>query len=70
MQGQWVTVFAFAYPVSSPILTTLTGHFDRRKVLIWSMADFAAANILAAETGTYGSLMNVRILSQDYSDRS
>ena len=60
--GQLVTVFAFAYAVSSPFLTTLTGHFDRRKVLIWSMAAFAAANILAAETGTYWSLMNVRIL--------
>lgn len=60
--GQLVTVFAFAYAVSSPILTTLAGAFDRRKVLILSMAAFVAANLLAAETSSYWSLMGARVL--------
>src|SRR5882672_1784359 len=46
--GQLVTIFAFTYAVSSPILTALTGGFDRRKLLILSMSAFAVANLAAA----------------------
>src|SRR5580658_3246474 len=42
MAGQLVTIFAFTYAVSSPILTALTGGIDRRKMLILSMSAFAA----------------------------
>lgn len=60
--GQLVTVFALAYAVSSPILTTLTGHLDRRKVLIGSMAAFVLANIAAFTAPGYWSLMGARVL--------
>ena len=45
--GQLVTVFALAYAVSSPILTTLTGPLNRRTLLIGAMAAFAVANLVA-----------------------
>lgn len=60
--GQLVTVFALAYALSSPVLTTFTGDLDRRKVLIGSMAAFVLANILAFEATGYWSLMGARIL--------
>lgn len=60
--GQLVTVFALAYALSSPILTTFTGHLDRRKVLIGAMGAFVLANILAFGATGYWSLMAARIL--------
>jgi predicted MFS family arabinose efflux permease len=60
--GQLVTFFALAYAVSSPVLTTATGGFDRRNVLILSMVSFIIANILASEAGSYWALMGARIL--------
>jgi len=50
--GQLVTIFAFTYAISSPILTALTGGFDRRKLLILSMSAFAVAN-MAGWDGVY-----------------
>ena len=60
--GQLVTIFALTYAVSSPVLTALTGGFDRRKVLILSMAAFAGANVVAAGASGYGSLVAARVL--------
>jgi predicted MFS family arabinose efflux permease len=60
--GQLVTVFALAYALTSPILTTLTGHLDRRRVLIGSMAAFALSNVLAFGATGYWSLMGARVL--------
>jgi hypothetical protein len=60
--GQLVTVFALAYAVSSPVLTTFTGHLDRRKVLIVSMVAFTLANVVAFEAKDYWTLMGARVL--------
>lgn len=60
--GQLVTVFALTYALSSPILTALTGSVDRRKLLIASMAAFAAANIVAWSASDYWTLMGARVL--------
>lgn len=60
--GQLVAVFAFAYAISSPILTTLTGAINRRKLLILAMGAFALANLLAWNATGYWSLMGARIL--------
>ena len=60
--GQLVTVFALTYAVSSPILTALTGSFDRRKLLILSMTAFALANIVAWAAKNYWWVMGARIL--------
>jgi len=60
--GQLVTIFALAYAVSSPVLTALTGGFDRRKVLILAMTAFAASNLVAASASSYWSLAGARFL--------
>lgn len=60
--GQLVTVFALAYALGSPLLATLTGHINRRKLLIGAMSAFAAANVLAFAAAGYWSLMAARVL--------
>jgi predicted MFS family arabinose efflux permease len=60
--GQLVTVFALTYALSSPVLTALTGDFDRRRLLIGSMLAFAAANLVAWSASGYPALMAARIL--------
>lgn len=60
--GQLVTVFALVYAVSSPLLTTVTGRMDRRRLLILSIAAFAIANLLAFSARDYWSLMAARVL--------
>lgn len=60
--GLLVTVFAFAYAVSSPVLTTLTGNLNRRTLLIASLATFAAANVVAWASSDFYQLMGARIL--------
>ena len=60
--GQLMAVFALTYAVSSPVLTALTGGFDRRRLLILSMAAFAAANLVAAVAPGYWALVAARVL--------
>ena len=60
--GLLVTAFALAYALSSPVLTALTGNYDRRRVLILAMAAFAIANLAAWSARDYWWLMGARIL--------
>jgi predicted MFS family arabinose efflux permease len=60
--GLLVTIFALVYAVSSPILAALTARAHRRWLLIACMAWFAAANVVAWSSGTYGGLMISRVL--------
>ncbi|KVE28208.1 MFS transporter [Burkholderia singularis] len=60
--GLLVTVFAFAYAISSPILTTLTGNLNRRILLIFSLAAFTVANVAAWYSTSFFQLMGARIL--------
>ncbi len=57
-----MAVFALTYAVSSPVLTALTGGLDRRRLLILSMAAFAAANLVAAVAPGYWALVAARVL--------
>ncbi len=60
--GALVSAFALTYALSSPILTTLAGDLDRRRVLIAAMVFFTAANVLAVVARDYWWLMAARIL--------
>jgi predicted MFS family arabinose efflux permease len=60
--GQLVTVFALTYAISSPVLTALTGSFNRRRLLILALAAFAIANVVAWAAHGFYSLMTARIL--------
>jgi predicted MFS family arabinose efflux permease len=60
--GQLVTVFALTYAVSSPILTALGGALNRRRLLVFAMIGFAAANVFAFAAKDYWQLMAARVL--------
>jgi len=60
--GLLVTVFAFVYAFSSPVLTTLTGNLNRRRLMIVSLAVFAAANVAAWLSTSFLQLMAARVL--------
>ncbi|WP_397450750.1 MFS transporter [Pseudomonas sp. NA-150] len=60
--GQLVTIFALAYAISSPLLTALTGRFNRTTLLVSAMAAFAGANLIAGFANSYWMLVGARIL--------
>ncbi|MDL2403727.1 MFS transporter [Rhizobium mayense] len=60
--GMLVTVFTLTLAISSPILTTMLGNFNRRKVLIFALSAFAVANIIAYASTNYWELLLARIL--------
>ena len=43
--GQLITAFSLAFAVGSPLLAVLTGHFERKRLLMGSMLVFAAFNV-------------------------
>lgn len=61
--GQLVTVFSLAYAFGSPILTTMTGLVERRRLLIWSILLFAAGNFLCGYAQSYEILLLGRIIA-------
>jgi predicted MFS family arabinose efflux permease len=60
--GLLVSVFSFAYAVSSPVLTVLTGTLARRTLLLASLGAFILSNLVAAIVPGFGSLVAARIL--------
>jgi predicted MFS family arabinose efflux permease len=60
--GQLVTAFAIAYAVGSPILSSLLGGMDRRRLLLLSLLGFTLANVAAAAAGSFVELGIARIL--------
>src|SRR5260370_17228943 len=53
--GHLVTAFAFAFALSSPVLTVLTGSVDRRRLLISALIGFSLANVMACwSEGSWG----------------
>ncbi|WP_313606938.1 MFS transporter [Rhizobium sp.] len=60
--GTLVTVFTLTLAFSSPILTTLFGSVDRRRLLILTMAFFALANLVAWQSSGYWGIFAARVL--------
>jgi DHA1 family purine base/nucleoside efflux pump-like MFS transporter len=61
--GQLATAFAIAYAIGAPLLTTLTGRWDRRTVLLAALAVAAVGNGLSALATTYPLLIVGRIIA-------
>jgi predicted MFS family arabinose efflux permease len=61
--GQLVTAFAIAYAIASPVLGAVTGHWERRRLLIAAMIVAAAGNALSAVVTTYPALFGARMLT-------
>jgi MFS transporter, DHA1 family, purine base/nucleoside efflux pump len=57
-----VVVFTLTMALSSPISTVLTGRFKRRGTLLFAMWLFAAGNLLAAWSSSFGMLMAARVM--------
>jgi predicted MFS family arabinose efflux permease len=61
--GLQVTLFSLVYALGSPILAALTGKYERRTMLVASMALFAAANVLSAVSPGFGILLVSRVIA-------
>ena len=57
-----VVVFTLVLAFSSPISTVLTGRMNRKDVLLLAMGFFTLANVLAAESSSFGGLLAARIM--------
>lgn len=60
--GLLMTAFSLSYAIGTPILSTLTGDIDRRRVIAGALIGFTIANIAAFSAGSYGALMAAQIV--------
>ena len=60
--GQLITLYAIVYAVGSPVLVRLTGAVARRRLLIVSLAVFAAANVVVV-LSSIGPLLASRVVA-------
>lgn len=61
--GLLVSLYALGVAIGAPVLTALTGRWNRKYVLLSLMALFVGGNILAWQAPTYESLIMARILT-------
>jgi MFS transporter, DHA1 family, purine base/nucleoside efflux pump len=61
--GQLATVFAIAYAIGAPLLTTATARWDRRTLLLAALVVAAVGNGLSALATTYPLLVVGRIIA-------
>ena len=59
--GLSVTVFSVTYMCVAPVFGRLADRFGRKRLLIWSLLAFAAANLLTAAAGTFPALLAARV---------
>ncbi|TIR84795.1 MAG: MFS transporter, partial [Mesorhizobium sp.] len=62
LAGSLITAFALAYAIGAPILATLTGEWDRRRVILWTLVFFVIGNIVAALSSSFELLLIARIV--------
>jgi predicted MFS family arabinose efflux permease len=62
LAGCLITAFALAYALGAPILATLTGDWDRRRVILSTLAAFVLGNVAAALSSSFEALLGARIL--------
>jgi predicted MFS family arabinose efflux permease len=60
--GTLVTAFSVSYAFGSPVLATLFGDVDRRRILTATMVLFAASNLAAALTSSFEALLLARVI--------
>ncbi|MEU8227684.1 MFS transporter [Kribbella sp. NPDC048915] len=61
--GQLATAFSLAYAVGAPILSTLTGRWERRTLLIAALVLAAVGNLIAAVATNYSVLIGGRVVA-------
>ncbi len=60
--GTLVTAFSLSYAFGAPVLATLLGQVDRRRILAGTMVLFAASNLAAALTSSFLALLLARVV--------
>jgi predicted MFS family arabinose efflux permease len=61
--GLLVSLYAFGVAIGAPVLTALTGKWNRKHVLISVMSLFVLGNLLAWQAPDYNTLIIARILT-------
>ncbi|ATC99807.1 MFS transporter [Pseudoalteromonas spongiae] len=61
--GLLVSLYAFGVAIGAPVLTALTGRWNRKYLLLSLMALFVVGNLLAWQAPSYESLIIARILT-------
>lgn len=61
--GLLVSLYAVGVAIGAPVLTALTGKWNRKQVLLAVMALFVAGNLLAWQAPSYETLIVARILT-------
>ena len=61
--GQLVSVFSIAYALLSPVLATVTAHWQRRRVLPIGLLVLALGNVATAASSSYGLVLAARVLA-------
>ncbi|GGF68591.1 putative MFS-type transporter YbcL [Paenibacillus albidus] len=60
--GQLITVFSLVYALCTPVSMALTVRWERRRLILFSLALFAVANMLAFVLPGYGWFLAARVL--------
>ncbi len=61
--GLLVSLYALGVTVGAPVLTALTGHWNRKHVLLAVMTLFVAGNVLAWQAPSYETLIAARVIT-------
>lgn len=61
--GLLVSLYALGVAVGAPVLTALTGHWNRKHVLLAVMTLFVAGNVLAWQSPSYETLIAARVIT-------
>jgi MFS transporter, DHA1 family, inner membrane transport protein len=61
--GLLIAAFGISAAICAPVLATVGSRIDRRKLLTWSMAVCAIANLFAAVSQSYDQLLIARVLA-------
>ncbi|MFA0087615.1 MFS transporter [Vibrio sp. 10N.261.51.F12] len=61
--GLLVSLYALGVAIGAPVLTALTGNWNRKQVLLTVMTLFVAGNVLAWQAPGYNTLVLARILT-------
>ncbi|GAA1584915.1 MULTISPECIES: MFS transporter [Kribbella] len=61
--GQLATAFSLSYAIGAPILSTLTGRWERRTLLIAALVLAALGNLIAAVADSYPLLIVGRVVA-------
>ncbi|GCF08348.1 MFS transporter [Dictyobacter arantiisoli] len=63
LAGSLITLFSLVYAFGAPVLATMLGHVERRRLLLGALVMFVIANVLAAISTSYLVLTIARIIA-------